>query len=34
MTRTALSLLHPLFAWEASWVDRAQDLLEVTDRAA
>jgi uncharacterized membrane protein len=30
----ALSLLHPLFAWEASWIERAKDLLEATDRAA
>jgi uncharacterized membrane protein len=29
-----LSLLHPLFAWEASSVRRAKELLELTDRAA
>ncbi len=29
-----LALLHPLFAWEASWVGRARVLLEPTNQAA
>ncbi len=31
-----LALLHPLFAWEASWIDNARDVLGggATDRAA
>jgi uncharacterized protein YndB with AHSA1/START domain len=27
-----LGLVHPLFAWEASWVDRARDILETDTR--
>jgi hypothetical protein len=23
-----LALLHPLFAWEASWLDKARDILQ------
>ena len=30
----ALALLHPLLAWEASWIERARDLLQPTDRQA
>jgi uncharacterized protein YndB with AHSA1/START domain len=26
----ALALLYPLFAWEASWIERARNLLEPT----
>lgn len=29
-----LALLHPVFAWEASWVGRTRVLLEPTDLAA
>ena len=29
----ALALLHPLYAWEASWIERARELLEPTTSA-
>jgi uncharacterized membrane protein len=30
----AVALLHPLFAWEASWIDGARDEIEEPDRTA
>jgi uncharacterized protein YndB with AHSA1/START domain len=29
-----LVLLHPLYAWEAAWIDRARDVLESADSQA
>ena len=31
LANPAFALLHPLFAWEASWIERAQRLLNAAD---
>jgi hypothetical protein len=33
LARPVLALLHPLFAWEASWIERAREILETTSQA-